>query len=124
MDNILIKSSFDVIRGVLYAIVISVFLVLGLALIIKLTGINSNGVMYMNQGIKVISILAGVFVGMKGMNKGAIKGAAIGLLYIFISYLVFKLLAGNNFSLSIYDILLGVVIGLVSGIITVNIKRK
>jgi len=124
MDNKLIKSSFDVVRGVLYALILSVFLVLGLALMIKLAGLNSNSIMYINQGIKVISILFGVFLGTRQVKMGAAKGALCGLIYILLSFLVFKLLAGQAFSLSIFDVLLGVIAGLISGIITVNIKNK
>lgn len=124
MDNKWIKSSLDVIRGILYALVISVFMVLGLALLIKLTSINSNVVMYINQGIKVVSMLLGIFFGTKEMNMGAAKGSLAGLLYVLLSFLVFKLLAGQEFSLSIFDVLLGVVIGLLSGILTVNVKSS
>ena len=124
MDNKIIRSSLDVIRGVLYALVISVFLVLGLALLIKFAHLGSNVVMYVNQGIKAVSILAGIFLGTKDVKFGAAKGALGGLLYILLSFLVFKLLAGQAFHLSRFDALLGVVAGLVSGIITVNVKNK
>ncbi|MGI6701555.1 MAG: TIGR04086 family membrane protein [Christensenellales bacterium] len=124
MDNKMIKSSFDVARCVLYSLVISVFLVLGLALVIKFWGANSNTIMYINHGIKILSILLGVFIGTREVKMGAAKGALSGLIYILLSFLVFKLLAGQAFHLSIYDVILGTAAGLISGILTVNIKNK
>lgn len=119
----IIKNSFDILRCILYALVVSVFLVLVFALIIKLTGMSANVVNYINQGIKVISVLIAIIIGLKERYMGAAKGALIGLIYTLLSFLIFKLLASQAFSLTIFDILIGIVVGLISGIIAVNVKK-
>lgn len=124
MDNKMLRSSFDVLRGVLYAIIVSVFMVLGLALAIKLFNLDNNAVAYTNQAIKILSMLVGIFIGTRDYKMGAAKGALTGLLYILLSTLVFMLLSGQSFSMTIFDVLIGVAVGLISGIITVNIKNK
>lgn len=124
MDNKFVKSSLDVLRATLYALALSIILVLVLAILIKFAGIGSTAVMYINQAIKAISIFVGALFGIKCINMGAVKGAAAGLLYTLLSFLVFKLLAGQEFALSLFDLLFGVIIGIASGIITVNIKKK
>ena len=124
MDKNFINIGMDIVRSVLYALVVSVFLVLGVALIIRYTSINSEALEYINQGVKVISIFIGMMIGIKSAELGIIKGAIVGLLYTLISYLVFMLLSTTGNALSIFDILLGTIIGAITGVLLVNIKSK
>ncbi len=124
MDKNFINIGMDIVRSVLYALVVSVFLVLGVALIIRYTSINSEALEYINQGDKVISIFIGMMIGIKSAELGIIKGAIVGLLYTLISYLVFMLLSTTGNALSIFDILLGTIIGAITGVLLVNIKSK
>jgi hypothetical protein len=57
--------------------------------------------------------------------KGGLKGGIIGLLFAAVSYLAFSAL-GGDFSLSwliIAELLLGLFVGALSGIIAVNVRR-
>lgn len=124
MSNKLVKTSVDIVRCVLFSLIISVFAVLIMALIIRFANVGANVVMYMNQGVKIVSILAGIMLGMKDKKMGMIKGAVAGLVYILVSYLVFMLLASGMFNLSVWDVLMGLVFGLISGVLSVNMKKK
>ena len=72
-----------------------------------------------------ISILAGSFFATRKVGKnGIIKGIAVGLIYIFLIYLISSIVNGGNFALtigSIIMILIGIICGAIGGIIGVNI---
>ena len=72
-----------------------------------------------------ISILAGSFFATRKVGKNVIiKGIAVGLIYIFLIYLISSIVNGGNFALtigSIIMILIGIICGAIGGIIGVNI---
>lgn len=123
-----IKKStvFDIIRGVLLAMVISLIGVLLLALIVKLTSIGSDVILPINQVLKIASILLGCILGIKDKVKGALKGGIIGLLYSLLSIFVFLILNKtlDGSSINYIDIISGLAAGALSGIIAVNFRRK
>lgn len=114
----------DIVRSTLVSLIISIILVLILALIVKLTNAASSIILPINQVIKILSILAGSFIGIKTVEKGAFKGAVSGLLFSFISMFLFATIEGSQIiALStLVDVVAGMVAGLISGIITVNVK--
>lgn len=115
---------FDIIKCVVISLLISMVLVLILALIAKYAAFSDNTLLYINQAIKVISVLFGTFFGMKGRKGGLITGAIIGLLYIVFSFLIFALISRDLSlkNITIYDFLIGIGVGILSGVLTVNIK--
>lgn len=72
-----------------------------------------------------ISILAGSFFATRKVGKnGIIKGIAVGLIYIFLIYLISSVVNGGSFALtmsSVIMILIGILCGAIGGIIGVNI---
>ena len=72
-----------------------------------------------------ISILVGSFFATKKVGKnGIIKGIAVGLIYIFLIYLISSVVNGGSFALtmsSVIMILIGILCGAIGGIIGVNI---
>ena len=72
-----------------------------------------------------ISILAGSFFATRKVEKnGIIKGIAVGLIYIFLIYLISSVVNGGSFALtmsSVIMILIGILCGAIGGIIGVNI---
>ncbi len=116
----------QVLKGVLIATSISLVGILLFALIIKFVGITDNFIMPINQVIKVLSIFFGCFVALKKQcGKGIFKGMAIGFFYTLLAYVLFSSLSGNfafNWSL-LNDLLFGVVLGGISGIIVANIRK-
>ena len=121
------KFLFDLLRGTVIAVLISLALVLLFALVVNLTDVPEGVVAPVNQAIKVVSVLVGCLVGFKEKRQGAFKGAIAGLLYTFLSILIFGLISNNvKFNAaSLIDVALGIVTGAISGIIAVNVgKRK
>ena len=120
-DNVL-----DIAKGTLFSLIISMVLVLLFALIVNLAGVGDKTVAIVNQFIKAISILVGCFLGVKTKVGGALKGALIGLFYTLFSFLIFSWIDGafDMSWMTLIDVLLGTVIGLISGIIVVNIRKK
>lgn len=116
----------DVAKGTLFALIITMVLVLLFALIVNLAGVGDKTVAIVNQVIKAVSILAGAFLGVKQFSKGALKGAAIGFFYTLFSFLIFSWIDGAfKFSMmTVVDVLLGTVLGVISGIIVVNVRKK
>ncbi len=117
---------FDILRTTVIAVIVSLVMVLVFSLIVNLTNVNEKIILPINEAIKVVSILAGCFIGFKELKLGAFKGAISGLLYTFLSILIFGIIShGVKFNaLSLIDVALGIVAGAISGIIVVNLKRK
>lgn len=115
---------FDIIKCVVISLIISMVLVLVFALVAKAATVSDKTSLYINQAIKVLSVLIGTFLGMKGRKSGIIVGAVIGLLYTIFSFLIFAMisreLSFNN--ITIYDFLIGTGVGILSGVLAVNIK--
>ncbi len=116
----------DIIRTTIIAVIISLVLVLVFALIVNLVEVGEKVILPVNQAIKVISILASCFVGFKENKQGAFKGALSGLCYTLLSVLVFGLISKEiSFNLmKLIDVALGIVAGAISGILSVNIRKK
>ena len=119
------KAVFPIIKGAFFAVFASLVLVLIFAFIIKLTNLSDSLVKPINQAIKVLSILAGVFYAAR-RNKGQrlLKGIFVGAIYVVLSFIVFSILDGSfNLSVTILnDLLFGAIAGGVSGIIVSLIK--
>lgn len=117
---------FDILRATIIAVIVSLVLVLVFSLIVNLVDVNEKIILPINEAIKIISILAGCFIGFKEQRSGAFKGAITGLLYTLLSILIFGIISHSvkiN-ALSLIDIALGIVAGAISGILTVNLKKK
>ena len=116
-----------ILKGSLIAVVVSLVGILFFAFIIKMFGITDQFLKPVNQIIKGISILLGVFGGLKAYKeKGLVLGLVIGLVYTLLAFLVFSTLNGNfKFDKSLLtDVLFGGIMGAISGIIAVNLKGK
>lgn len=72
-----------------------------------------------------ISILVGSFFATRKVGKnGIIKGIGVGLIYIFLIYVISSVVNGGSFALtmgSVIMILIGILCGAIGGIIGVNI---
>ena len=116
----------DILKGTIYAIAISLVLILVFALLIRFLNIPDSFIMPANQAIKIISIFLGCFWALRGTDKGFIKGCIIGMVYSILSYLIFSILCGNfKFGFTTFsDILFSLVLGGICGILCVNIKTR
>lgn len=121
------RNSISVAKGVMVAVCISLVLVLLFAFLLKFTNIPESTIKPVNQVIKGLSILMGVFVGLKRKKElGLVSGLLIGLIYTIAAFLVFSCLGGVfAFDLTLLtDLLFGAVMGAICGIICVNLKKS
>ena len=114
-----------IISGVILSVVASMVLILIFAFLIKWFDWPEGVITPINIAIKVLSIAVGVLVATKDGQNGLKKGAIIGSLYIVVSFLIFSILLGSiSFSIKfLWDLLLGLIGGVVLGIMCVNIRK-
>ncbi|MBO4251338.1 MAG: TIGR04086 family membrane protein [Clostridia bacterium] len=120
------KTSFaSVVKATFLTVVISLIGVLIFAFVVKFADLSDAAVKIVNQCIKVIAVFTGCYISL-GKSKGLIKGATAGLVATAILYLVFSLSSGAEaFGVkTLFDMLFVAVIGGISGVIAVNLKRK
>ena len=94
-------------------------------LIIQLFSLPMNVVKPVNQVFKIISIVAGGLIFIRG-EKGLVKGLIYGVIAVLLTYLLFGLIS-LSLSISwklIIEIVLGAAAGGITGIIAVNIKKN
>lgn len=116
-----------ILKGSLIALCISLVGILIFAFILKFASISDKAIRPINQVIKGISVLVGVFVAMRKVDKmGLVGGLLIGLIYTLLAFVVFSILDGNfEFNLTLLnDLLFGGIMGAICGIIAVNVKRR
>ncbi len=116
-----------IIKGSLIALCISLVGILIFAFILKFASISDKAIRPINQIIKGVSVLVGVFVAMRKVDKmGLVGGLLIGLVYTILAFVVFSILDGNfEFNLTLLnDLLFGGIMGAICGIIAVNVKRR
>lgn len=113
----------QLIKGILTGVIATIAGILIFAVIVNLTGINQSVIKGVNQFIKIISVFIGCFFSFSG-EKGLIKGAISGLTITVITYLIFLLFGAASFGTGfLIDLALLTVVGAISGIIAVNVKK-
>ncbi len=116
----------QILKGSLSAVSISLVSILIFALIIHFTGLSESFIMPINQVIKIVSIFVGTLLALKtNREQGFIKGILIGLFYTVIAYVLFSILS-SSISIgvtSLNDLALSSLIGGISGVIVVNLKK-
>jgi len=129
MEDIRAKSNFGliVIKGSLFGLCASLIFILIFAFFLRFIAVSDGAILAVVQIIKGLSILFGVFVGMKKTKElGFVTGMVIGLLFTCFSFLVFSILDNFTFEISktlLNDIVFGTIIGGICGIIAVNFKK-
>ena len=115
---------FQILKGVGFALGFSFLAVVILANILRFTPLSEKVVYPVNQTVKVVAILLGAFLFVRG-EKGFLKGGAIALMFTALSYLTFSAI-GGNFSLSwwiVIELFLALSAGIIGGAIAVNVRR-
>jgi len=113
------------IKGIIVSFIITFSSIILFAFLIKWFNFSDTIISPVNLAIKGISIVVGAYIFTRKGNKGIIKGGLFGLLYISIAFILFSLLAGS-FNLNIgfvLDLLFGLIVGAVIGIIGANTKK-
>lgn len=120
------KSFFvSVLKAVCVALSAALVGILVFAFVIKVASLPSAAVKAVNQFIKVIAIFCGCFFCLKE-DKGLLKGAITGVAFTCVIYLLFLLIDGSALKLSFFwaDMAFGLVVGAISGIVSVNVKDR
>lgn len=118
------NEGFSIVKGVAFAMAVSLLAAIVLAVLLR-GGFLSNVIIYpINQAVKSVALALGTLLFIRG-EKGLLKGVAVALLFTGVSYLAFSAI-GNDFSLSwliLTELALAAIVGGISGILAVNLKR-
>ena len=120
-----IKPVLRALKGVMAASLITVACMLLLTGWVVLRGMNENGILIANQLIKVVSVLAGVWISVgRGGEKGLLTGALIGIMYILVGYGMYCAIDGSAASASVMAVeeAAGALIGACTGVLLANMK--
>ena len=124
MSKNLEAKSFNVIKGALFSLFLAFIGILLLAFLDKIFKFNSASIKVINQFIKTISIFIGATLCIRN-QKGLLKGLALGLIFSVVLHLIFYLMGTDvKFSKIIIDCLFSGILGMISGIISVNFISK
>ena len=119
------KSIFQIIKAAAAAVIVSLLFVLIFTLIIQLFSLPLDAVKPVNQVLKILSIVTGGLIFIRG-EKGWLKGIIYGLIAVIATYLLYGAIS-RSLAISwkfLIEILIGVVCGAITGIISVNIKKN
>ena len=125
MENSVVKSFFmQVLKAVIISLSILLVGILLFSIVVKFALLNDGVIKAVNQFIKILAIFLGVFFSIKE-GKGLLKGVLIGFVFAVFSNLIFSIMAkAPFFPLSLLiDLVFNMLIGVISGIIAVNIKK-
>ena len=126
MRSNLVKYIRECAISLVVAILFSLVLVLFSAMLFKVFGFEAKLVTVFNVVIKILSILVSIIVCFKTPVDGWIRGIVFGLLFIFLSHVLYGIISSNlTFGVSFFlDLGLGAVSGLVGGVLSVNLKKR
>lgn len=119
------ECSLQIAKATLAAILFSLVYVLIFTLVIQLAQLSANVIKPVNQVFKIIAIIIGGMLFIRG-EKGYLKGAIAGLCTVILTYILFSVI-GGSFSIAwtfVIEIIIGVAAGAVTGIIAVNVKKS
>ncbi|MBE5783439.1 MAG: TIGR04086 family membrane protein [Clostridiales bacterium] len=121
------SSSPSLLKGIGVAIAVTLVAVIIFALIIGLTDLPDGVIQAVNQLIKIGAIFLGVRAGVaKGAENALRSGALIGVIYMGVGVLLYALLSGQQLSFLSYliDLLMGLAVGGLSGMLIGNMQSK
>lgn len=116
---------FQVAKGVVISIIISLVSVLLFAYAIKLFSLSSAIIKPINQVVKVLAVSVGCLLSVKP-PKGFLKGLLVGFFSILFEMIIFGIISKSlSFGLGeVLDLLFGGIMGLIVGIICSNLKKS
>lgn len=120
------ENILDILKSLLLTVAFSLVFVLIFAVVIKFVDLGDEIIMPVNEVLKSLSVLFGMLLGIKSPCKGALKGGLVGALFCVVSYLLFGII-NADFSVDLMQLIdsaIMIVMGVVSGIIAVNVKEK
>lgn len=114
----------SVLKAISFAIIFTLIGLVILTVLVTITDISEVAIKGINQFIKIVSVFIGCMFSFD-KNKGYIKGLICGVIYTCAVYLIFLIFGGNlTFKSFIIDLVCSGIVGFISGIIAVNVKKK
>lgn len=124
-DNEFKKSIIRILKGSVTAIILTLILLLIFALLLTYTSIGENTIKPVIIVVSGVSILVGSSIStLKIRKNGLLNGALVGLIYVLTIYIISSI-TGTGFAVNIYSlimIIVSIVMGMVGGIIGVNMR--
>ncbi len=120
------KNLIRVIKGSIFAIIISLVLLLIYAVLLTCTDLSETTMAPVVITISAISILIGSSISSFNIKKqGMLNGALVGLIYILFIYILSSMLFSGFMigTKSVIMIVSGIVAGMIGGIVGVNLCR-
>ncbi len=111
-------------KGILVGVSVCLAAILIFAFVLKFAALSDGTVRIINQVIKLIAITVSCLVAVRG-EKGFLKGAAVGLSVVAVTYFIFGLISGSlSFGIStLFEAAYGIIAGAIAGILAVNLKK-
>ncbi|MBE5753080.1 MAG: TIGR04086 family membrane protein [Clostridiales bacterium] len=124
MENENVLDFFQIVRATLLAVLCGLGLTLLFAIILNFTDFSDKIILPVNLCIRALSVFLGCAWFLRG-EKGWLRGGIVGLLFTFLSGLLFALLGGGMewTWLLIVEVLFGLICGALSGIFAVNYRQ-
>lgn len=121
----MLRDAVQISKAACASVVFALIYALLFALAIQLFGIPTGAVKPVNQVFKVLSIIFGGLIFLRG-EHGLIKGAVFGISAYIQTYMLFCAIAGAfTFDwMTAAELLIGTVAGAVTGVIAVNLKKE
>ena len=112
----------QILKGILISVGATILGIAIIALLVKDLDAGSSLISGLSIGVKIVSIILGtVLAGIKIKKKGALTGIFIALPYWIICFALSSITQAPVFTLAtVIDLLLTVLTGVFSGILTVN----
>lgn len=119
------KDAIQICKAACAAVIFALVYALLFALVINIFGIGASAVKTVNQVFKILSIIFGGLIFLRG-ERGLIKGAAFGAAAYLLTYFLFCAIAGAiSFGwMTIAELLIGAAAGAITGAIAVNLKKE
>lgn len=117
----------SILKGLLVSAAATLLGMLLLAAAVIYLDVSDGALTALNQALKLICVLLGVrfAVGLGG-ERGFLTGAAVGLAYMILGYVLYWRLGGAVFSFAamLLEMLLGGVIGAAAGAVCANLRPR
>ena len=115
----------EILKAILIAIILNLAFVLLFAALLKAVTLSDTVIRIVNQVVKVATILVSCLLSIKGAKK-PLKCMLTGALILAISYFLFNLLSHGaiEWMSLLSELLLGAVVGLISGVITAVLRKS
>lgn len=113
-------------KSLFISLIITFAAIIIFAFVIKWTSLPDSVITPVNLVIKGVSVFLGALVLTKGSSHGLLNGLLFALVYTLFAFTIFSALAGElSLSLGlVLDFAFTAVVGMIAGIIGVNIKKR